>query len=55
MLVVIVELARHSLVDVATVTLAGGAFAALRLTKLDVLLVVAGGALLYMFLNALFV
>lgn len=48
MLVVLAGLARHSLVDATTAALAGSAFLVLRLTKLDMLWVVTGGALLYL-------
>ena len=54
MLVVVAGLARHSLVDVPTAALAGLAFLALQLTKLDVLWVVSGGALLYLLIVRMF-
>ncbi|MDR3541034.1 MAG: chromate efflux transporter [Desulfosporosinus sp.] len=48
MLVVIVGLARHSLVDMPTLILAILALLAFRLTKLDALWVITGGAALYL-------
>jgi len=48
MLVVLASLAQHAIVDLTTAALAGLAFLALRLTKLNVLWVVSGGALLYL-------
>lgn len=48
MLVVTAGLAQHALVDLSTIVLAVLALLALRLTKLDALWVVTGGAVLYL-------
>jgi chromate transporter len=51
MLVVLAGLARYSLVDATTALLAVLSFIILRFTKIDVIWVVTGGALLYLILN----
>lgn len=51
MAVVLAGMAQHGIVDLTTATLAGLAFIALRYTKLNVLWVVSGGALLYLLLH----
>lgn len=53
MLVVLAGMAKHGVVDLTTAFLAVLAFLALRYTKLNVLWVVAGGALLYLFYTLL--
>jgi chromate transporter len=51
MLMVIFGLARHSLVDVTTAALAVAAFLTLRFTKIDIVWVVTGGAVVYLLLT----
>jgi chromate transporter len=51
MVLVAYSLARHSLVDVMTVSVAAISFSILHFTKIDVIWVIVGGALLYLLLN----